>query len=499
MVEEWADSGEPSDPARLAQIRALMELRSFDRAWARLKPLLESGDDAEVFRLAGRLLLDRGEVKDARATLTRGRHLFPDDARLAELLAQTEDPGTVLDLTDPMEDDADGQAVLAERLLIEGAPLKARRILERVRKASPEHTRTADLLWALDGDFRLRGVTLADLARVHAAPTQSLVDLPEDTDQTMESDGSHADDDAHAAFPTLFKNLEEQTEAYGLDSIDDEPEVTRVSSIVSDVGEAHEVTQELTREDTQIMHVVRTTGHGPDSSAADTVVDGTFDLRAHEQALRGESEDENVVQHRKAAPERTITETDAGERIKLDPSRDRVQTGANAVDEGAEFIRPKKRPQVTIEPAPPRPKAPKKVPPKKVPQLPPQEAITEVTKPPAPPPSEAPTPTTAPPRLAARAPEPSTPERPRLTAAPSGSAAVQPSQAVTLERLPLNERPRLDPALAAAPTEILEDPALPRRSGLAPWTGWLLVLVLLGLIVLSMGSLLILYQVVSSM
>ncbi|MCB9677013.1 MAG: tetratricopeptide repeat protein [Alphaproteobacteria bacterium] len=526
VVEEWADSGEPSEKALLAQIRALMELRSFDRAWARLKPLLEAGDEAETFRLAGRLLLERGELKDARTTLARGRHLFPDDAELKQLLSQTDEPGTVIDLTDPMEDDPDGQAVLAARLLVEGAPLKARRLLERVRKSHPDHTRTADLLWALDGDFRLRGVTLADLARVHATPTQSLVDLPEDTDQTMESDDPTDDDlDAGAAFPSLFKNLEEQTEAYGLVSSTEEPEVTQVSAIVTDAGEANEVTQETTREDTQIMHVVRTAGHQPDASAADTLVDGTFDLKAYEQSLKGESEDENVVLHRKANPERTVTETDGGSRIKLDPSRDRVQIGANAVDEGAEFIRPRKKPQVTIEPAPPKapvpqtPKVPKpkaaaptpappakraaqKAPPPKPPAKP---AAKPVPKPPTPATpasaSNAPTPVIPPARAAT--PEPAgrrASERPTLTAAPTEASAIPTGQAVTLERIPTDERPRLDPALAAAPTEILDDPmAPPRRTGFAPYTGWLLVLVLLLTIILSMGGLLILYQVVTSL
>lgn len=482
VVEEWSSIGEPSVPARLAQIRALMDLRAFDRAWTRLQPLIEPGESAEIFRLSGGLLLQRGEVKNARAALTRGRRKYPEDDAIRELLDETEEPGTVIDVTDPMEDDPDGQAELAGRLLIEGAPLKARRILERILKSDPNHSRSADLIWALDGDFRLRGVTLADLARVHAAPTQSLADLPEDSDLTAEADHT-IEEVEHAAFPTLFKNLEEQTESYNPPSTDEEPEVTCVSSIVSEAGESAEVTQEVaTREDTQIMHVVRTTGHQPDSAAVDTLVDGAFDLRAHEMSLGGESEDENVIVRRKAPAERTITETDAGERIRLDPSRDRVQQGANVVDEGADFIRPRKKPQVTVEPAPPKPAPPvpelAQLPSEDVPTL---EPVAQSTL--APPPT----------------PEPVRPDKPRLTAAPS-EGPPPPPLAVPLQRIPTAERPRIDPAMAAAPTEILEDPDFPRaRSGLAPWTGWLLVLVLFGLIVLSMGSLLILYQVVTSM
>ncbi len=575
-----------------------MELRSFDRAWTRLKPLLESPTSPEPFHLAGRLLTDRGDVHDARKTLTRGRSLFPDDEQIESMLAESEEPRTQLDLTDPLDEDPDGQARLAERLLIQGAPLRARRLLEKVRRSHPDHTRTADLLWALDGNFRLRGVTLADLARVHAAPTQSLADLPEDTDFTAEAsvppELADEEDSKGAAFPTLFKNLEEQTEAFGgTPTSTGEREVTQATQVSSILAGETQTTQTETqttdgrggtdgREDTQIMHVVRTTGHQPDGSSGDTLIDGAFDLGAAEQALQGETEDEDIVLRRRSrhGPADTDTQIDTQSgRIHLDPSRDRVQEGANIHDEGAEFIRPRKKPQVTVEPAPPRarktsdpPGQPRSTepqgarepdddatpnraasdPPKlsdaptlkrmsrdAFPKHPPtdegdeagdstgdDEAPTEVesepsnaSQPSTPPrrsravrPSEQVTaPASAPPMPA---PEPRTTsrggaaadadsptqvdsERPRLSAAPSRTP--RPPQGVRMERLDTSERPKLDPRLAAAPTVLLDDETKPpRRSRLAPWTGWLLVLTLIGLVILSMGSLLILYQLVSS-
>jgi hypothetical protein len=542
----------------VAQIRALMELRSFDRAWTRLKPLLESPDGPEPFQLAGRLLIDRGDLKDARKTLTRGRSLFADNDAIERLLAECDEPRTQLDLTDPLDEDADGQARLAERLLIQGAPLRARRVLEKVRRAHPDHTRTADLLWALDGDFRLRGVTLADLARVHAAPTQSLNDLPEDTDLTAEASIPPDLDDAKgAAFPTLFKNLEEQTEALGGTPTSTEREVTQATHVSSIVTGSHTTQTESQttdgrgdgREDTQIMHVVRTTGHQPDGAAGDTLIDGAFDLGAAEQGLHGETEDEDIVLRRRshAEPSPVPADVDTG-RIQLDPSRDRVQDGANALDEGAEFIRPRKKPQVTVEPAPPKPRAPKREPAadpppsppetaaevepprlsdaptmKKLPRdftsppkkahdtlvppademptdvedddsgarpvraLSPSEQITAPAEPPPPMP-EAETPVGSPPRSSA--------QRPRLAAAPSQTP--RPTPGVRMERLDTSERPKLDPQLAAAPTVLLDEDKPARRSRFAPWTGWLLVLTLIGLVILSMGSLLILYQLVSS-
>ena len=126
----------------------------------------------------------------------------------ANVVFADRDEDTLRHEVDALWGDVEGQVRVAERLLVEGSPLKARRLLERLRKSNPEHTRSADLLWALDGDFALRGVMLADLARVHAMPTQSLADLPEDADRTIDA-GETDETEPPAAFPTLFKNLEE--------------------------------------------------------------------------------------------------------------------------------------------------------------------------------------------------------------------------------------------------------------------------------------------------
>lgn len=479
VVEAWDEIGEPTRPALLAQIRALLELRVVDRAWARLQALLdesETADGGEAYRLAGGLLVDRGQHKEARALLTRARQRYPDDLVLRELLGRTHDPGTVLDVTDPLEDDPDGQTKVAERLLVEGAPLKARRILDRVRRANPDHTRASDLLWALDGDFRLRGVTLGDLVRVHAAlPTVTADDEPEHT----ESAGRRAlpldpDTDTGRAFAGLFKNLDAETDAEGTTAPPGEPEVThaRAMEFVEELTDAGDDVTSAGREDTQIMHVVRADGALPDASTADTLVDRPYDLRDPVRPgtldVDGETEDENVVVRRKIDPVDTEIESHTQGRIRLDPSRERVQPGVATSDEDAGFMRPRKRPEVVVE---------------------------EVPRPAA---------------ASNRTPRPagsSAPRKPRLTAAPAASATPVSPTAVTLEkkRTPPGaaRRPRIDPALAAAPTLILEDadePAPRRRRfdmrAVAPWTGWLLMLAFLGLLLVAVGGFVVLWQLV---
>lgn len=509
MVEEWANSAEPTALARLSQIRALLELRSVDRAWARLQPLLEQPSAPEVFHLAGQILIDRGRLGDARAMLSRGRHQFPDDDAIQSLIHKSEAPGTVIDTTSPNEDDQDGQCQLAERLLIEGSPLKARRILERIRRTHADHNRTADLLWALDGDFTLRGVTLSDLARVHATPMHALLDATEMIDDRTEAGAMPESDSEAPAFPNLFKSIpndEEETEPPGEDTqtdlgeSDEEPEVTHVSAIVTDAA-ANEVTQENTREDTQIMHVIRTGKTGADAASVDTLVDKSFDLKSVEQHMGGESEDENVIVHVNR-PNRPVDVPKRDEGIKLDPSRERVQRGANVVDEGAEFMRPRKRRQVIVEPAPPKADKAPSAPPKKTPDDAPRTATPAASTPsvakPAAPATTAPAPNASdmPPSEADTLPPAAQPSLPKPA---SNLAARAPGQrgGVALKRIPTDERPKLDPKFAAAPTEILEDADEPAsaKKGIAPVMAWLMVLALFGLLVLATGTLLILYQV----
>jgi tetratricopeptide (TPR) repeat protein len=508
VVEAWDEVGEPTRPALLAQIRALVELRVVDRAWARIKALLDEpadkprppAEEAEVFRLAGRLLIDRGQHKEARNLLNRARQRFPDDLILRELLGRTHDPGTVLDLTDPLEDDPDGQAKIAERLLVEGAPLKARRILERIRKQHPAHTRTLDLLWALEGEFKLRGVTLADLARVHAA-TPTITD--DEGEHTETAGMPHAaalaelegpDRAPRAEFAGLFKNLDAPTDPGEITtSPPEEPEVThaRALDLLSEVTDRGEEVTATGREDTQIMHVVRTSAP-PDATTVDTLVDRPYDLLAERPTVvdsddpsragldvQGESEDENVVVRRKLEPALPAHDPETG-RIRLDTSRDRVQHGVNTSDEAADFVRPRKKPDVKMDDVTP-PSAPVRSTPA------PEERAAGPRKP------------TRPPN------RPNTPadENPRPKPAPAEARPV--AKAVPLEKRtppPVARRPRLDPELAAAPTVVLEDadepagsPVARRWAALAPWTGWLLMLALLGALLLTVGLILVLWQV----
>lgn len=414
VVEAWSEHGEPTRRARVAQAQALADLCAVDRAWARLSPILEEDAELEAFQVGAELLVDQGRIAEARSLLGRARSAFPDDPILKQLFSRTDGSGTQIDMTEPNEEDVEARIRHAERLLREGSPLKARRMLERIQHDFPEHQRVVDLLWAGEGEFVLKGVSLADLARVHApALTLAGADEPEHT-ETGRPDlvAALLDEDSGHGFPSLFKGLPPQTDEDG------EREVT-IASHHEELPPADEATQ-TGREDTEIMHVVR---KDADPSAADTLIDRA--PPSDVDAPAGESEDEHVILRRKA----TATPTGSGVRqmsdegpVKLDPSRERVAKGASERDEAADFIT--KKPE-------------------------------------------------------AESPD-DTPVSPARSTTPS---------------------PRRSRAFHSAPTLIEEEPAFPNGTKRpasttnVPWTGWLLVLVILGGLVLVLGGLVILLQI----
>lgn len=348
VVEAWSDLGEPTQVARLAQVRALADLCAVDRAWARLAPMLEGTKDLETFQVAARLLVDQGRIDDARLLIGRARKQFPADPILKQQWARTDGSGTQIDLTEPNEHDVEARIRHTERLLREGSPLKARRLLERIQHDFPEHQRVNDLLWAGEGEFVLRGVTLADLAQVHA-PSLALLgaDEPERT-ETGRPDivAAMLDEDSNHGFASLFKGM-------GLAPAQVEEREVTMSSSARDLDDVFGDTvvehTETGREDTQIMHVVRKDG---DPSAVDTLIDRA---PPPEPAPSGESEDEHVILRRR----HQNTPTGAGQRrtdedapVRLDPSRERVAHGASASDEAADFIKIKPKPVVSLDDTP---------------------------------------------------------------------------------------------------------------------------------------------------
>ena len=313
-----------------------------------------------------RLCQLQGRIDEARVLIARGRKLHPSDPILKQQWARTDGSGTHIDLTEPNEHDIEARIRHTERLLREGSPLKARRMLERIQHDFPEHQRVNDLLWAGEGEFVLRGVTLADLAQVHS-PSLALLgaDEPERT-ETGRPDivAAMLDEDSNHGFASLFKGM-------GIaPSPAEEREVTLASS-ARELDDAFDTVLEYTesgtesgREDTQIMHVVRKDG---DPAAADTLIDRA---PLPPPSPSGESEDEHVILRRR----NKNTPTGAGLRraddeapVRLDPSRERVAQGASASDEAADFIKIKPKAVASLDDTPvsvPRAQTPTPVDPK---------------------------------------------------------------------------------------------------------------------------------------
>jgi hypothetical protein len=209
LVERWAQTGEPTERARLAQIEALLDLGMTDRAWTRLQDdLADAGTgpeggaptDADArlerLRLTARMFVDRGWPKRAQPVLDEALTLAPDDEGLLALRARAQAPARR-----PPPDDAVGpdaapaeHVALAEACLATGAFLRARRVLEALAARAPADAaedaavarRADDLLWALRGDYDVAD-TLADL-----------VDATEDLDLAPDHD-EHTDATAHVS------------------------------------------------------------------------------------------------------------------------------------------------------------------------------------------------------------------------------------------------------------------------------------------------------------
>lgn len=354
VAEAWRLEGEPSVCAQLAQIRALLTLHATDRAWSRLLPLLDAPENAEVYHLAGRIL--QAQARDAAAirVLRKGLERFPGHQDLTKQLDRSEQPPTVFDRTDPALGNADGLLRLAEHHLARGEQVRARATLERILAAHPEHARATDLLWALDGDFELRGIRLNDLTRIYAGPKR-VADLPA-FDDTTADERTETASAAHIAlldeprisggFPSLFKNLEPQTE---LQQILDEPEATEFAAdryqVSSKAGLSTWSSSE--HKDTQIAHVIRKPRpFGEDGVDTEIEPVDVTDFGP----LGGESEDEDVIVRRPAAPIEFADRTETYRPLDVDPARDRLPPGARTKDEGADFMRPRpKRAVVVVE------------------------------------------------------------------------------------------------------------------------------------------------------
>lgn len=355
VVEAWRQQGDVTEAAELAQIRALLTFRASDRAWARVRPLLDEAGTPETYVVASRILVDQGRYPMAINLLRKALERFPGNEELEHQLARTELPNTLVDRTEPMSDDVDGTVQVAEHLLASGNTLRGRALLERVLQASPDHPRATDLLWALDGDYDLIGLRLHDLTRVYAGrmeplPTFDESAAEEQTERAPRDEVELLDSPRPSGgFPGLFKNLEPQTELHPFEAgPTDATQTARAGDPAHPAFSLHGADQ-----DTQIVRVVRKPPpEGPDGVDTDIEAQPT---NVPPVDLEGESEDENVVLHRPRADEFTHERTETYRPLELDPGRDRLPAGARTADEGADFLKPRPKPVLPeIEEVPPR-------------------------------------------------------------------------------------------------------------------------------------------------
>ena len=215
IVERWAEVADPTVPAKIAQARAMFELGAVDRAAARLEEVLGRPDvPLDALLLAGRLFLARGWNDKARAPLQSAAARV-DGRRadeVAELLALADRPAPELP-EDPPESATDVALVLplVDRLLAAGAQIRARRLLERLKRHHADAPELEDRLWVLDGDFSGGRASLAHLVDRYGPDLPTLVDLPNDDTEHTESISRAAapidldDDPSGTPFPGLFR------------------------------------------------------------------------------------------------------------------------------------------------------------------------------------------------------------------------------------------------------------------------------------------------------
>ena len=288
LVEKWAENGHPSARIRLAQARAFLHLRLMDRAWVRLKEVADSlGEDPEVRALIAEMFIERGWPVRARKAVGTALTKDPANPRLHELLRRSHMP--------PVQPPANAREIertgsppellrLAERFLCAGSFLRARSILEKLRRQrGPWSGRVEDLLWGLEGDFT-GGVDDPVAVAKALLSTQPLAEVGEMTDHsevTAHGDAS-VQDHEEIAFPSLFRRVEEDR----TDASDFTGEVTRISRMAAPSEAQAELPGEGTDSgawsedvpmDTQIQVVVNKDAGGPLHVKKDA--DDDYDLK----------------------------------------------------------------------------------------------------------------------------------------------------------------------------------------------------------------------------
>jgi hypothetical protein len=343
LVERWAELSELPREARLDEARAFLDLRLMDRAWVRLKELTEAdGDDLEALQLIARLYVERGWPTRARRIIERLAGQGVENAELTELARRAEQPAVEppSNARDLERAGSPGQILtLAEVFLATGSFLRARSLLERVRRLQPGNARAELLLWGIQGEFVRRGERLADLLRELDPPAQAPAageDEGEDWDTAEHTDLGDGDptlaeaetaelsllpdDREDAPFPSLFRRPAPP------DLLGPDDEEATVSSVLAGMDELQNAPADAGTDpggdfstqggDTQIMSILPGPGRGvaPVDGPIHQPRDGAprglepLDLKAWQRSMGMPSLDSQIPLDQQDAPSEDFLE-----------------------------------------------------------------------------------------------------------------------------------------------------------------------------------------------
>ena len=314
LVERWLEHGTVSQTARLAQARALLDLRLMDRAWVRLREAATADPtSSEVQLLTARMFVERGWPAKASKILERLNLVEAPESEKEEfavLSGLAEQPAKVPPSNASeieRSGTADGVLELAESYMSVGMMVRAESLLERLLRDGFSPPRVSDLLWALRGEFlsaRTSTDALLDeldgdstgIEWAGGEGTDSLA-VPEITAHVdvAELDASMMGEVDKRGFPALFRRDDHSDETTG---VDDE-EVTMSSVLVESIAQTEasdftdpEGTPTPGGGDTRIMEVIQR-GDGVELGAAKGPIhkarggggSTVLDLHSHREAF----------------------------------------------------------------------------------------------------------------------------------------------------------------------------------------------------------------------
>lgn len=254
LVDTWGEYGLPTPAARLAQVRALLELGLVDKAWSRLQTLDDQGEHrAEVLRLTARMFVQRGWPVRAQTPLRQALRLSPGDSELLTLERQSREPPI-----QPPESTPDMQRPVHELLafarswLASGSSIRAKGLLKAMKRHHGSNREVDELLWAIQGDF-VSDEPMADLVQRWGPALGTLAELSDEADQTEARDGLKDSAERAGGFPSLFRG-----DPGDLPDLTVDPqEVTRSTTLSDLADELGSKGIGSLDEDTQVLFVVR--------------------------------------------------------------------------------------------------------------------------------------------------------------------------------------------------------------------------------------------------